>query len=269
VFRRRRGARFDGTAGRPRSSNGASSTHLRWRLPAGSWAAAEVTLEVVEPPTQPHLYFWALQASFADGGRRHGGAHLGLQWFHAHPGSTAVNWGGYGADGRELDGSVSSLPSAPGNANTRDFAWRSATPYQLRIERADTGGWRGSVTDLTSNERTDVRDLWAPGAELTDVMMWSEVFAPCDGEPTAVRWSAPVVETADGTRTAIDAVITSYQSVAEGGCVTSNSSLVRLSSVDGDDRSQGRSAVEQRTATVRHTPPGATMDLRDVPAGPR
>ena len=43
-------------------------------------------------------------------------------------------------DGRELDGSASSLPSATGNPNTRDFDWRPETPYRLRIERAEAVG---------------------------------------------------------------------------------------------------------------------------------
>ncbi|HKX72170.1 MAG TPA: hypothetical protein VJM75_13115 [Acidimicrobiales bacterium] len=45
------------------------------------------------------LYFWALQASFIDSAERHcGGGHVGLQWRRHHPGSRAVNWGGYGPD---------------------------------------------------------------------------------------------------------------------------------------------------------------------------
>ncbi len=94
--------RFDGTTGRPTSSNGASSFHLFWEVGGGPWTAAEAVLEVVDPPTVPELHFWALQVSFTGGGRGGGGAHLGLQWFPIHPGSTAVNWGGYAAGGGEL-----------------------------------------------------------------------------------------------------------------------------------------------------------------------
>ena len=106
--------------------NGASSFHLAWDAPTGPWIGADVVLEVTEPPTVPALYFWALQVSFEDRGRAAGGAHLGLQWYPPHPGSTAVNWGGYAPDGRELDGSNSLLPSATGNPNTRDFALAAA-----------------------------------------------------------------------------------------------------------------------------------------------
>ena len=80
-------------------------------------------LEVTTAPQVEALYFWALQVSFTDRGRSGGGAHLGLQWYPAHPGSTAVNWGGYVPDGHELEGTTSALPSATGNVNTRDFPW--------------------------------------------------------------------------------------------------------------------------------------------------
>ena len=54
---------------------------------------------------------------------------------------------GRDAGGGELDGSASALPSAQDNPNTRDLAWRAATPYRLRIERGDgPGTWRGLVT---------------------------------------------------------------------------------------------------------------------------
>ena len=133
IFGRSRRARWDGTSGRPRSSNGASSLHLGWDVPQpvadDPWVAADAVLEVRSPPEVLALYFWALQASFTDRGRHGGAGHLGLQWYPAHPGSTAVNWGGYGPDGRELDGSASTLPSATGNPNTRDYAWSPATPY--------------------------------------------------------------------------------------------------------------------------------------------
>ena len=55
-----------------------------------------------------------------------------------------MNWGGYGADGRELPGSTSPLPSALGNANTRDLAWEPGRPYRLSIHRG-VEGWAASV----------------------------------------------------------------------------------------------------------------------------
>ena len=61
--------------GNPPSANGASSMHLFWDLD-GRFAAAEVTLTVIEPPRVDRLYFWALQATFTDGTEDLGGAHL-------------------------------------------------------------------------------------------------------------------------------------------------------------------------------------------------
>src|SRR5690349_12962684 len=90
------------TTGFPTSSNRASSMHLWWTPAPPPATEVSVVLEIVEPPAVPHLYFWALQASFVDRGRRIGGAHLGLQWYDRHPGGTAVNWGGYRDGGGEL-----------------------------------------------------------------------------------------------------------------------------------------------------------------------
>jgi hypothetical protein len=61
--------------------------------------AASAALVVEAAPPVPDLYVWALQASFIDSAERHcGGGHVGLQWRRHHPGSRAVNWGGYGPD---------------------------------------------------------------------------------------------------------------------------------------------------------------------------
>ena len=100
------------------------------------------TLEVVEPPVVAELYFWPRPASPPGGGT--GGT--GLQWYPPHPGSTAVNWGGYADRGGILDGTASALPSATGNPNTRDLAWEAGRPYRLVIGRGTRPGWwRGSV----------------------------------------------------------------------------------------------------------------------------
>ena len=124
-----------------------------------------------------------------------------------HPGSTAVNWGGYRASGQELHGSDSALRSATGNPNTRDFSWSPGRPYRLSIERvvAAAGGpvpagvtaWRGSVQDLHSGEDQVVRDLYMEGDSIVGVTMWSEVFARCDDPTVSVRWSRPVVHLPD------------------------------------------------------------------------
>ncbi|MGH9250815.1 MAG: hypothetical protein ACRD0W_15010, partial [Acidimicrobiales bacterium] len=205
-------------AGYPTSPNRASSLHLRWELPAGAGAvvAASVALVVEATPPVPDLYFWALQASFVDGaGRHHGGGHIGLQWHQPHPGSRAVNWGGYGPDGRILDGSASPLPSATGNPNTRDLWWSPAQSYTLTIERAAEGGWAGTVGGVR------VRRLAVGGDRLDGLMVWSEVFARCDAPPVAVRWSGFRATTTDGQIVAPVAVHVNYQRHADGGCENS------------------------------------------------
>lgn len=234
------------TTGDPPSANGASSMHLRWEY-RGEAVAASVTLEVLEPPVVDRLYFWALQADFADGrGRPAGGAHLGLQWHPQHPGSTAVNWGGYDASGRILDGTDSVLPSALGNPHTRDYPWRPGTPYRLTIARVAGGtAWRGSVTDAGGN-RTVIRDLLPAGDRIVGVVMWSEVFARCDHPSVAVRWSDPQVLRADGSNDTPPAYSVNYQRHADGGCANT------VSVTDGV-------GVVQRTAVERTTPQGARL----------
>jgi hypothetical protein len=233
------------TTGYPTSSNRASSLHLAWELPAdtGPVVAASVVLDVETAPPVPDLYFWALQAGFTGaGGRRHGGGHLGLQWHATHPGSRAVNWGGYGPDGRVLAGSRSSLPSATGNANTRDLWWEPGRPHTLTIEPAPEGGWAGTVDGVR------VRTLDAGGDRLTGLMVWSEVFARCDAPPVAVRWSGFRVVDAAGRVTAPVALRVNYQRRADGGCDNTTAAL------DGD-------GVRQITGTERRVPQGARLAL--------
>lgn len=249
------------TSGEPRSSNGASSFHLRWDL-YSEFDEISVVLEVVEPPTVDRLYFWALQADFADGaGRSCGGAHLGLQWHPEYPGGTAVNWGGYDAGGGILHGSGSTLPSSLGNPHTHDFPWRPHRAYRLTVSRAEPqvgaevpdgrSAWVGSVTDLETGLTTVVRELYPAGDRISGVVMWSEVFARCDHPSAAVRWSAPQARTLDGIVVEPAAVLLNYQTPADGGC--SNTS----SETDG-------TGVVQRTNTVRSHQTGARLGL---PAG--
>jgi hypothetical protein len=244
-------------AGTPPSANGASSFHLGWvlpDLPAAPLTEASVTLEVVEPPAVPRLYFWALQVDLADpSGRRSAGAHLGLQWHPQHPGSTAVNWGGYRTGGGELAGSGSSLPSALRNVNTRDLAWLPARGYRLTVRRVPDGGrggqaWRGSVRDLVTGDEVVVRDLFSDGDRIVGVTMWSEVFARCDDPTTMVRWSDPSVATADGQVLAPGRLSVNYQSDAQGGCANTDSDVDDLGAV-------------QRTTTTRVRRQGVQLPL--------
>ena len=113
--------------------------------------ACSVVLVVVQPPTEAAWYFWALQASFLDAaGQSYGAAHTGLQWYPRHPGSRAVNWGGYAqaADVTSiLEGSDSPLPGIPGDRNTRTFVWGRRDPRTAsRSIVAPSGGRRRSPT---------------------------------------------------------------------------------------------------------------------------
>jgi hypothetical protein len=235
--------RQERTTGRPPSGNGASSFHLLWRWGGSAPALVEVgaTLTVLERPVVERLSFWALQASFYEGsGRRLGAGHTGLQHHPSHPQGSAVNWGGYGASGRELDGSTSDLASATGNPNTRDFGWRAGEPYRLRIGR-QPDGWTAWVDDVP------IRTLWVSGDRLADVMVWSEVFAHCDDPSAAVRWSDHWGLTAGGDRVSPASLEVRYQSVPDGGCSNTSS--------DPD----GRGGVVQRTNVLRATRPGTRL----------
>ena len=223
--------------GRPPSGNGASSFHLHWRLPPAPLVEVSATVEVVRPPAVPRLYFWALQVGFSGGGA----AHTGLQWLPHDGGTAAVNWGGYGSDGRELEGTVSPLPSIDGNPNTRLLAWEAGTPHRLRVFRSPEGhGWRATVDGVV------VRDLFAAGEYLGGPLVWSEVFAACDDPPVVVRWSRFEATDRAGSRLVPDAVSVTYQSWAEGGCTNTD--------VEPD-----AAGILQVTATPRRTPHGAVL----------
>ncbi len=264
--------------GFPPSANGASSFHLRWLLDergAAPIRSASVVLEVVDPPRVPRLHFWALQVDVEDAlGRRAGGAHLGLQWHPEHPGSTAVNWGGYDQDGTVLHGSDSALPSALHNPHTRDFGWVPCRPYRLKVEPAPAQdqpdrehrgsvltAWRGSLTDLTTGECTVVRDLHAWGDRIAGVIMWSEVFARCDDPQVAVRWSDATVTGTDGRTRRPGSFRVNYQAPGDGGCANTTSQPDSGFRHDGGvvGTGQGGFGVLQVTNAERTTPQGAVI----------
>lgn len=239
------------TEGRPTSSNGASSFHLEWLWEGRPPSLVEVgaTLTVVDRPTGPDLHFWALQAGFTSEPvpglvERHGGGHTGLQHHPGYPGGTAVNWGGYGADGRELAGTASALPSALGNANTRDLAWSAGVPHRLAIRRGHVG-WAATVDDV------EIRQLRVGGDRLAGILVWSEIFAPCEAPSSAVRWSDLWGRTADGRLVRPAAARTRYQSVPDGGCSNTSS--------DPDPDVAG--AVVQRTGVARSAPAGTRIEV--------
>jgi hypothetical protein len=209
--------------------SGPTSAHLWFDdIPPGPWRTVSATLEVITEPTAASLYFWALQASFTDGrGTSFGAAHTGLQWNPRHPGGRAVNWGGYRAASNVnsvLDGTRSQLPGIPGDENTRNFAWRSLTGYRFTISKGDRG-WRSTVEDVGTGQRTLIRELFAEGDRLNGFVVWMEIFAPCDAPPTMVRWSD--LELSDETRGArhhVDSVRTNFADVA-GSCRNNDSRL--------------------------------------------
>lgn len=230
-------------SGFPASGNGASSFHCWWEG-ADTGEEVSVDLEVVVAPDVPHLYFWALQVSFREGGLRAGGAHLGLQWNSRHPGSTAANWGGYSADGSLLSGSPSALPSAPGDPNTRDYPWTQGTVYRLTIAPGSRSGrWRGSVTDLSTGGESTVRELDGGGDRLTDPVVWAEVFARCDDPSTEVRWTRPRLR--HGSEVTVPhGVRVTYQPERDGGCsntdVRSAEGIVQVTATPRTTRDRAR-----------------------------
>lgn len=246
--------RWDGRSGTPPSGNGASSFHLFWDAPQGRWTSVEATIEIIRPPSVDRLYFWAMQVSFEAGGRPGGAGHIGPQWC-TNPVGPAVNWGGYSADGGELRGSESALPSAWNNVNTRDYPWRAGAPYRLRVHApagvdapAGFTAWRGEIDDLTGGDTTVVRELYAKGDVLTSPMVWSEVFAACDEPSVVVRWSDLTLLDVHGERLTVESVRVNYQTLGDGGCVTTD--------VGVDAR-----GFVQTTGTARTTPQGAALRL--------
>ncbi len=214
--------------GRPTSRNGASSFHLQWQTRGRDLVAASVVLTIVAPPQTDDLYFFALQASFFDGSVHTGGGHLGLQWNHRHPGSTAVNWGGYASQprgGHILDGTESPLPSVRNDPNTRDFTWHPGSRYRLAISPTPDrpGWWRGTVADLAAGSTHVILDLDGGGSRLGHIVVWSEVFAPCDAPSVTVRWEEPDVTDAMGATTPVTNATVNYQPYERGGCTNTTS----------------------------------------------
>lgn len=243
------------TTGRPPSPNGASSFHLWWEPePPLDTVEVSVDLTIPEYPGHQRLVFWALQVEFTDGSRRHGGAHVGLQWNARHPGSRAVNWGGYDRSGRVLDGSESPLVSSPSDPNTRDYPWTAGGPHRLRVAPGSRPGWwMASVTDPAGSEQV-IRELHAGGHSLARPVVWSEVFADCDDPSVSAVWSDPVC--AGGSRRwAPSGYRATFQEERNGGC--SNTDVRPVAG-----------GVAQVTSVERHTRPGSIVPIagQDGPA---
>ena len=178
-------------------------------------------VEIGRPPAPGSLYFWALQVGFALDGRSAGAGHTGLQWHPAAP-LGAVNWGGYDEAGRELDGTPSSLPEVD-SANTLQWPWQPGRPYRVTVSRAGTGRWRSQIADLADGREVTLRELAVDATELTSPVVWTEMFARCDDPPVTARWSQLRVLGADGVPVAPSALVSTYQSFADGGCSNTES----------------------------------------------
>ena len=222
---RRFGPVWFGRARRRPPEGVASSFHLFWEHDEAHVVAAAATVEVVVPPSVDELYFWALQVSFRNPARQTGGAHIGLQYHPGYPDRGAVNWGGYDdVVGGTLEGSVSELPSALGNPNTRTYHWSAARTYRYLVSRSETGWWRGQVMDTTSGEVTTIRELNGHDADrLGGLMVWSEVFAPCDAPRVAVRWTDLEYTTVDGKHRSPRSLVVNYQAHSNHGCANTSS----------------------------------------------
>lgn len=233
------------TTGIPPSGNGASSFHLFWGMPAADpFVEVSVAFVLEQEPRTDRLYFWALQASFAEHGRTYGAGHLGFQWSRSHPDRRGVCWGGYGGAGGELSGGVPFFPTPDDNHNVCSVPWTSGEEWRWRIRRSPDvpGAWRAEIEDASGDVHA-VRDLYCDGRHLTDLMVWSEVFARCDDAPVVVRWSdfRAVTEAGDVVRPTVLHV--NYQRYEDGGC---------------------------DNTTVRHDPDGVrqiTNAVRDVAQG--
>jgi hypothetical protein len=243
------GERVSGT---PPSASGASSFFLWWDLPYGErLIEISVTLKVATVPEVDRLVSFAVQGAFLKPGG--GSCHLGLQHHPRFPGRVAVNWEGYTAKGERLESDEPVLPSAIEDAATRDFPWHKGVPYRLTIERGDEQSdgrfaWIGSITNLRTGERDEIRQLISSSPFIRGPVMYIESFGPCDGPRFEARWSNATAVSVDGGVRAVKSMRVDYQPHAAGGCTNTNS------------RVEGNEFV-QRAGQMRTTKAGSTIRL--------
>ena len=249
--------------------------HLFWRMPDHApLCEVSVDFELLDEPTTPSLYFWALQAGFADTQGGHGAGHFGFQWNRDYRAHRAVCWGGYAGAGGELSGgpmmtSGPVTPSPDGNPNVCGFEWTTNQVWTWRIRALSAASpsatqgsvvWRAEIEDPRSGRIWPIRDLWCRGDRLIDPMVWSEIFARCDDDPVRVRWSRFTATTADGLVVTPLALAVNYQRVQDGGCTNTDARLG--APTDHGKESEPAVGVIQVTNSPRSTPQGATIELR-------
>jgi len=239
-------------AGTPTSASGASSFFLWWNLPYGEkLTEISVTLEVASRPEIDRLVSFSMQGAFLKPGG--GSCHVGLQHHPRFPERGAVNWDGYTAKGDRLESDVPSLPSAIDELATLTFPWHSGTPYRLTIERGDERSdgrfpWTGSITDLRTGERDEIRQLISDSAHVRGPVVYIESFGPCDGPRFEARWSNATAVSDDGAVRTVTSMRVDYQPHAAGGCTNTNASV------------EGAEFV-QRAGQMRTTKAGSTIRL--------
>jgi hypothetical protein len=243
------GERISGT---PTSASGSSSFFLWWDLPYGErLTEISVTLEISTRPEIDRLVSFALQGAFLKPGG--GSCHLGIQHHPQFPQRGAVTWEGYTGKGDHLESDAPRLPSAIDDAAIRDFAWRKGVPYRLTIERGDEFPdgrfpWTGSITNLSTGARDQIRELISESPHIRGPVMYVESYAPCDGPRFEARWSNATAVSVDGGVRAVKSMRVDYQPHAAGGCTNTNS------------RVEGAEFV-QRAGQMRTTKPGSIIRL--------
>lgn len=178
---------------------------------------------------------------------------MGLQHHPKFPDRSAVNWDGYTAKGEYLDSDEPTLPSAIEERATRDFSWVKNVPYRLTVGRgeqisADRFHWVGSVENLRTGERVEVRRLIADSSYLRGPVMYIESYGPCDGPRFEARWSNATAVSGGGGVRIVNSMRVDYQPHAAGGCTNTNSR------VEGDE-------FVQRAGQMRVTKAGSTIRL--------
>ncbi len=172
--------------------------YTTWTLLAGDLEQVEIPLTVTVDPSG-QSYFWALTFSLGTEG-----GYIGLQTRGAENAGRLVRfsiWDATGAivpsgsDGgcRDFDG------EGVGKTCWRPFEWHEGETYVLRVQRTQSGWWRGSVIVTQTGEEVLIGDITGPpGGTLlaAQVRTFTEYYGrslpSCDAlNPAEVLFDAP------------------------------------------------------------------------------